>query len=240
MPIIQGSSQAQGKALEVWDFQGNGDSTQLFFPVAHCCLPESSPRFPSGFHRAWLLLLLLIFSDQITSLSERNHIQFNLAEAFLVLDHSHWVLSMVCKALRWLDSWRLLQHHFLDFSSSLFYSNIPTVASGGILYQLYALSGASSYLCAWVSYSLYSSLCANVGVKQIFSDHSRTPSVFVSNPLASLRAVSTHWIICIECLFRCLCSSAMWSPSTVISLLPCAQNTKILRVCLTDLIHICC
>lgn len=30
---------------------------------------ESSPRFPSGFHIACIILLLLIFSDQILSLN---------------------------------------------------------------------------------------------------------------------------------------------------------------------------
>lgn len=114
---------------------------------------------------------------------------------------------------------------FLITAFILIYLQLP---AAGFCISCMLCLGHSSYLCAWVSASLYSSLCANVGVSNRSFLTTPEPLQSLSLTLWLLLELSVPTgIICIECLFRCLCSStAMWSPSTVISLLPCAQNTK--------------
>ena len=130
------------------------------------------------------------------------------------------------------------------FPHHCFSSNIPIVSSGGILYQLYALSGALFLLMRMsLHLTLLKSLSKCWHLKQIFSDHSRTPSGFISNP--SGFSQSRQYPLALFILNTCLGVFVVLPLQCKLHALlhhcyPVPRTPKILNVCLTDFIHICC
>lgn len=140
---------------------------------------------------------------------EKSSCQFNLAEAFLVLDRQplspeHGLQS---SPVTWFleTTPTSFPRFFLITAFLLIYLQLP---AAGFCISCMLCLGHSSYLCAWVSTSLYSSLCANVGISNRFFLTTPEPLQSLSLTLWLLLELSVPaGIICIEYLFRCFCSS---------------------------------